>query len=205
MPVKAVRMTSVEKLVDIACDGLHGRNWYRDAAAQIEYVCWLEEWDRSEFAGVLATTSPRCSVLRNIRMSLHFMHFRDLRVVPMRGIRTSTQRFIDGKGINGQKTSAFYENLSGNTKAVTLDVWMAYALCVDQTDFSRKASHAKATSRIVAVAEVLGIEPCEAQAAIWTGYRTRAGYAHSPFSVAREYFAARDNSWVIEGCSIHAE
>ena len=205
MPVVAKRMTSVEKLVDIACDGLYGRHWYRDATADIDYVSWLEGWDRAEFAGVLATSSPRCSVVRNIRMSLHFMHFRNLRVIPMRGIRTSVKRCVDGKGINGQKTSSFYENLSGNTKAVTLDVWMAYALGIDQTDFSRKASHSKATGRIVSVAERLGIEPCEAQAAIWTGYRTRAGLNHSKFSVAREYFAARDNNWVIEGCSIHAE
>ena len=205
MPKKAVRMTSVEKLVSIACDGLHGRNWYRDAVNQIDFVCSAEGWDHDEFAGVLATSSPRCSVVRNIRMSLHFMHHRDLRVVPMKGIRTSVQNFLDGKGIRGQKTSAFFKNLTGHSGYVTLDVWMAYALGIDQTDFNRIESRRKATQRIVSVARVLGIEPCEAQAAVWTGYRTRKGFNHSPFSVAREYFAARSNNWEIEGCSINAE
>jgi len=204
MPVVAKRMTSVDKLVDIACDGLYGRNWYRDATSHIDWVSYCEGWDRDEFAGVLATTSPRCSVVRNIRMSLHFMHHRDIRVVPMRGIRTSVQRFVDGKGIAGQKTSAFCANLSGDYSRVTLDVWMAYALGIDQTDFTRVASHAKATDRIVTVARVMSMEPAEAQACIWTGYRTRKGLNHSPFSVASEYYTARANGWDIEGCSIHA-
>ena len=200
-----VRMTSVNKLVTIACNGLHGRFWYRDATAQIDYVSWLEGWDRDEFAGVLATTSPRCSVVRNIRMSLHFMKHRDVRVVPMKGIRTSVLRFIAGRGIAGQKTSAFCANLSGCTDRVTLDVWMAYALGIDQKDFNRIPDRTKATQRVVGVAKRLGIAPAEAQAAIWTGYRTIAGYNHSPFSVASEYFTARDNGWDVEGCSIHAE
>jgi hypothetical protein len=198
-------MVSVDRLVSIACDGLHGRFWYRDATAQIDYVSWLQGWDRDEFAGVIATTSPRCSVVRNIRMSLHFMYHRDLRVVPMKGIRTSVRRFLDGEGINGQKTNAFYHNLSGRNDHVTLDVWMAYALGIDQKDFNTVANRAKATQRVVSVGEVLGIEPAEAQAAIWTGYRTRAGRNHSPFSVASEYLAARSRQWDVEGCSIHTE
>jgi len=202
MPVAAKRMTSVEKLVGIACDGLHGRNWYRDATAQIDWVSYVEGWDRDEFAGVLATMSPRCSVLRNIRMALHFMHHRDLRVVPMKGIRTSVTKFLDRRVIDGQKVRAFYNNLSGRYDYVTLDVWMAYALGIDQTDFNRKLSHAKATDRIVTVARVMSMEPAEAQAAVWTGYRTRKGLNHSPFSVASEYYTARANGWDIEGCSI---
>jgi len=198
-----VKMTSVDKLVGIACDGLHGRFWYRDATAQIDYVSWLEGWDCDEFAGVLATTSPRCSVVRNIRMSLHFMKNRDTRVVPMKGIRTSVERFLDGRGIAGQKTSAFYNNLRGCAESVTLDVWMAYALGIDQKDFRRIPDRQKATDRVVGVARRLGIAPAEAQAAIWAGYRGRAGRNHSPFSVVSEYLAARESGWDIPGCTIH--
>ena len=198
---KSSKMVSVDRLVDIACDGLHGRFWYRDATAQIDYVAWAQGWDRDEFAGVLAVTSPRCSVVRNIRMSLHWMKFRNDRVIPMKGIRRSLAGFIGGEGIKGPKTRAFYDNLSGRTDSVTLDVWMAYALGIDQTDFNRKANRAKATDRVVRVGERLGIAPAEAQAAIWTGYRTRAGRTHSPFSVVHEYLTACDRQWDIEGCS----
>jgi hypothetical protein len=197
-------MADIGTLTRYACDGIDGRNWYRHATAQIDFVAHAEGWDSDEFAGVLATTSPRCSVLRNIRMSLHFMKHRDLRVVPMRGIRRSVQNFLDGKGIKGQKTYAFYRNLSGHYENVTLDVWMAYALGIDQTDFNRVASRAEATRRVVRVARRLRIEPAEAQAAIWTGYRRGRGYSDSPFSVVSEYLTARDNEWEIEGCSIHA-
>jgi hypothetical protein len=205
MPKKSVRMVSVNRLEELACEGLYGCRWYRDATAQIDHVSWLEGWDRDEFAGVLATTSPRCSVVRNIRMSLHFMKHRDLRVVPMKGIRTSVTRFLYGKGIAGPKTSAFYHNLSGRYEYVTLDVWMAYALGIDQKDFNTVANRAKAISRVVTVGERLGIAPAEAQAAIWAGIRGRAGRNHSPFSVASEYLAARDRKWDIEGCSLHGE
>lgn len=199
------KMTSVDKLVSVACEGLHGRFWYRDAAAQIDYVSRLEGWDRDVFAGVIATTSPKCSVVRNIRLSLHFMRFQDIRVVPLKDVRTSVLRFLCGKGISGPKTSAFYNNLSGCPNSVALDVWMSYALGVDQTDFRRADNRSKAISRIVGVARRLGVTPAEAQAAVWTGYRARSGYSQSPFSVAKEYFSACDNGWVVKGCSVPAE
>ena len=203
MPKKPVRMTSTDVLIKYACNGLHGRSWYADATNQIDYVSFLEGWDRNEFAGVIATTSPRCSVVRNIRMSLHFMHHRDIRVVPMKGIRKSVTNFLAGKGIKGQKTRAFCANLSGCPDSVTLDVWMSYALGIDQKDFNVKANREKATDRIVSVASEMSVTPAEAQAMVWTGYRTIAGYNHSPFSIASEYFAARAAKWDVAGCSIH--
>src|SRR6056297_1817754 len=134
-----VPMESVATLTRYACDGIDGRDWYKHATGQIDFVAHAEGWDCDEFCGVLATTSPRCSVLRNIRMSLHFMKHRNLRVVPMKGVRKSVQNFLDGKGIAGQKTRAFYDNLSGCYDSVTLDVWMAYAFGINQTDFSKLA------------------------------------------------------------------
>jgi hypothetical protein len=197
----AVRMASVNTLVKYGCAGLHARHWYRDAAAQIDHICWLEGWDRDEFAGVIATTSPRCSVVRNIRMSLHFMVHRNDRVVPMKGIRKSLHKWLDRRVIDGPKTGAFYSNLSGCPDAVTLDVWMSYALGCSQTDFAGKANRAKSILRVTQVGERLGITPAEAQAVIWTGYRSRAGRNDSPMDIASEYFTARDRKWDVEGCS----
>jgi len=200
-----VPMASVDCIKEYAERGIDGRYWYRDAAGQIDFVCRAEKWDCAEFAGVLATTSPRCSVLRNIRLGLHFMYHRDLTVIPMRGIRTSVTNFLDGKGISGPKTGPFCENLSGNYGPVTLDVWMAYAFGINQSDFNRKATHAEATRRVVRVGEILGIRPAEAQAAIWTGYRRSVGYNDSPFSIVSEYLTARENDWEIEGCTVEGD
>ena len=162
-------MASVKTLTDYAALGIRGRDWYPRATAQIDYVARRAGWSTDEFCGVLATTSPRCSVLRNIRLSLHFMKFRNDRVIPMKGIRKSLNDFLGGKGIKGPKTGAFYHNLAGRSDYVTLDVWMAYALKLDQTDFTLKATHAEACSRVVRVGEILGISPSAAQACIWTG------------------------------------
>lgn len=197
-----VKMQSIDTLTRYACAGIDGRNWYRVATAGIDYVASAEGWDFDEFCGVLATSSPRVSVLRNIRLALHFMHFRNLRVIPMRGIRTSVQRFLDGKGIAGQKTNAFYHNLAGHYDHVTLDVWMAYAFDIEQSDFNKLATREECTRRVVRVARRLRIAPAEAQAAIWTGYRRGRGFNDSPFDIVSEYLAARDAKWDITGCSI---
>jgi hypothetical protein len=198
-PLPPVPMAEVSELLQYAQRGLYGKSWYTVANAQINYVAQSEKWDLSELCGVIATTSPRCSVLRNIRLSLAFMNTRDLTVIPMRGIRTSVTNFLNGKGIAGIKTSAFYDNLMGNLDRVTLDVWMAYALGIDQSDFNKKATHAEATRRVVSVASILGIKPAEAQAAVWTGYRNYVGHSDSNFDIVHEYLTAKSNNWVIEG------
>jgi hypothetical protein len=197
-----VKLASVDHLIALASDGIDGYNWYSEAAAQINFVCRIEGWDSDDFAGVLATSSPRVSVIRNIRLALHVLHFEDLRVIPMRGIRSSVKRWRDHGEIVGPKTNAFYHNLSGRLDHVTLDVWMAHALCVDQKDFNRKATHRTACELITRVGTIIGIKPAEAQAAIWMGQRSRDGRNHSPFSVLSEYLAARRNHWDIVGCSI---
>jgi len=193
-------MASVKTLLEYAKLGIRGRTWYPNATAQIDYVAKRAGWSTDEFCGVLATTSPRCSVLRNIRMSLHFMNFRNDRVVPMKGIRKSLNDFLDGKGIHGPKTHAFYHNLAGRNDYVTLDVWMAYALGVKQADFSLKETHRVATERVVRVGEILRISPAAAQACVWTGYRELQGRTDSPFDVIGEYLTAVSNDWVVEGC-----
>jgi len=202
------KLAPIDYLVCLASDGIDGYNWYSEAAAQIRFVCRIEEWDPDDFAGVLATTSPRVSVVRNIRLALHILHHGDLRVHPMRGIRKSVMDFRSGAGIVGRKTRPFYHNLCGRLDHVTLDTWMATALCIGQKEFKRKATHREACERIAEVGRVIGIKPAEAQAAIWKGIRSRPtsanpnGRNHSPFSVLSEYIAARRNGWDIKGCSI---
>mgnify|MGYP003322070813 CR=1 FL=1 len=117
----------------------------------------------------------------------------------MDNIRTSLKRFLAGQGIAGPKTGPFAENLSGNPQPVTLDVWMAHALGIKQEQFNRKATHEKATKRVKQVAEILGIEPADAQAAIWTGYRAMRGLGGAPFSIMDEYLKAKKNGWKFQG------
>ena len=197
------RMASVATLTRYAAHGIDGAQWYRHGTAQIEFVAHANGWEADHLAGIMAATSPRCSVVRNIRMALHYCHHGDIRVIPMRGVRSAVNHFEKTGRLRGPKTSAFFANLRGNCEPVTLDVWMAYALKVEQSAFSRVATRERAAQRVAAAGRALGLRPCESQAAIWTGFRRFAGYNDSPFSVVSEFLTARANNWKIEGCSIH--
>lgn len=192
MPNKTVRMTSVDVLVKYARDGYHGRDWYVDATRDIDRVSRDAGWDCSDFAGILAVTSPRCAVRRNIRLGLHVMKVGVLPDGVMRSIHTSVRNFQVKGEINGPKTYAFYNALMGCADSVVLDVWMAYALGVDQKLFPRKDVQSKAVARVKRVARVMGISPAATQACIWTGYRARAGFAYLNYPVWEEYCAARN-------------
>ena len=196
------RMSSVKTLVRHAADGIDAAQWYRHGTAQIEFVAHANGWDPDYFAGIIAATSPRCSVVRNIRLALHYCHHQDIRVIPMRGVRSAVRHFEKTGRLRGPKTSAFFANLRGHVEPVTLDVWMAYAFRIPQTAFSRVATRERAAQRVAAAGRVLGLRPCESQAAIWPGYRRSVGYSDSPFSVVAEYLTARERGWDIEGCSI---
>jgi hypothetical protein len=74
--------------------------------------------------------------------------------------------------IRGPKTSAFAKALRGDTSAIVLDVWMSRALGFPQRRFEIPGIHREACRRIRVVADVLGWNPCEVQAAIWTSVAT---------------------------------
>jgi hypothetical protein len=71
--------------------------------------------------------------------------------------------------IRGRKTSKFAAALHGNMNAIVLDTWMAVAMQIDQTLFSRNWVERYAQEQIKFVADLLGVMPAEAQAMIWAG------------------------------------
>jgi 5-methylthioribose kinase len=79
---------------------------------------------------------------------------------------------------HGKKVFAFYRNLSGDFGHVTIDVWMSKIYNVEFsgiTDTEREALQADVT----AIAELAGITPAAAQAALWVGYRELQGHSDS--------------------------
>jgi len=180
-------MRNIRTLLPLAIAGINGRNWYDHAGWEIDKVCRMADWCPRRFVGVLAVTSPRCSVVRNIRIALFAMHHNRLPTGIMGSIHASYNNFVQTGEINGQKTSAFYKALLGCNDSVVLDVWMAYALGVEQSTFTRQSGRVVANRRIRAVATELGITPAQCQASIWTGQRKASGYNYSGFNVFREY------------------
>ena len=173
-----MRMTSVDKLEELALEGQHGKHWYEQCDHALRTMCRAEGWPVVHTAAVLGITSPRIQVSRNALYTKAYMrewvkdpdvntHNRISGLLPM--VRSGLVHYERTGEIRGPKTSAFAGACMGDLSQVVLDVWMARALkLVDQKLFERKQVRHKATMRINKVADRLGWEPAQVQAAIWT-------------------------------------
>lgn len=174
---KAMRMTSAAKLHQLAQLTPQAYDWYDKAYSSaaglaVEYDCSI---DRA--AAILAITSPRVSVSRNLKNAATYLRTGKLSgVIPatIKGLETYEST---GK-VSGPKVSAFYDAIrtGGYCDAVVLDVHMANALGIPQEKLFNKANHTKAIGRVNQVAEWMNIYPAQAQACIWSGYLLNKGY-----------------------------
>ena len=104
---------------------------------------------------------------------------------PMRGIRFASadqlQEILDGAEPRGLKINPFFKNLMkyidpenfGDTKDVTIDLWMQRAFGYDKTGSPTKAQIAFISGEIQRIADANGMEPEQVQAAIWVAYKSR--------------------------------
>lgn len=173
---------AIEGLVKLGYDG---RFWYEDGRKQIDFVCNAEGWNRDEFTGILAVTSPRCVVRRNIRLTLHWMKNRGLPKGTRKLIVRACERYADSRTISGPKVSTFYEALSGNDDCIVWDTHMFRAFA-NKNNF-RKKELATAESILRAVAVTLDLTACQCQAAIWAGWRQLEGWGRSDYPVCEEW------------------
>lgn len=180
-------MSRFNELVCLAADNIDGRYWYTEAQAEIAAICKLENWSPEYFAGIIATTSPRVSVRRNVRIALHYCHTGDFLANVMRGIRTSVAKFTDNRTISGLKTMPFWQALCGDSSAIVLDTHMANLLAVPQKLFATKGGNRYYAGIIAGVASELGIANAEAQACLWYGQFRRIGRNPELFPIMAEY------------------
>jgi hypothetical protein len=176
-------MITKRKALDYARVGERGRHWYRDARAQIGTVCERNLWDTDKFTAILAVTSPRVAVRRNIRTTFKYMLGDDWTNGTIRSVRTSVKTWEDSGVIKGPKTGAFYRNLSGCNDSICLDTWMAYAFCVDKGKVNYVGIGGQIKTIIRSVATTLGWAHCEVQAAIWTAIMAESGRTDQPFCI----------------------
>lgn len=169
-------MRSVHKLVQMAVFGTDHMNWYANAKRDIAAAAIILDTDPDVFAQIMAVTSPRVSVTRNVKYAIM------LSINPFRKPRgmlsvswASYIHWLDTGEIRGQKTEPFSRALKGDHTAIPLDVWMCKALDIDQLSLRRQAVFTLATQRVAAVADYLGWWNCEAQAAIWATAVRNAG------------------------------
>jgi hypothetical protein len=168
-------MRSKSKLRTYAIEGATCRGWYRAAQDSIHTFAAAVLVPSRTVADVVAITSPRVPIARNVTLArAYFMHGGLAGVIAC-GVIPSTvaalQHWEATGEIRGRKTEAFARALKGDPTALVLDVHMAHALQVAQAKLFRADNWEKATTRIAWVAGDLDMTMAECQAAIWHGYR----------------------------------
>lgn len=173
-------------LATLATENADGADWYESAGREISAVCDAAGWDVRIFTGVLSVTSPRVSVARNVRITLHYMDCGELFDNVMSSTRTSVTKFIKRGEITGLKTSAFFNALMGDEDAVVLDVHMANLLGIEQKHFAKKSVYNRYADFIRGVACLAKLTPRQCQAALWTAQLRRRGRNPARLNVAIE-------------------
>ena len=165
-----------------------GLGWYAEAwrvAGQI----WPERPDLA--AGVIAALSPRCQWSTNVVWARALIAAarsgQQCPPVHTTAMRAQAWRIANGEAplsvLQGPKVRAFWANITGDTDAVTVDVWaVRAAMGPTAAPYGRitPAQYRLTADAYRRAAAILGITPRECQAAVWVHVRgakpTDAGY-----------------------------
>ena len=174
------------------------KDWYKESReAVLEYV--KANYHPSEVASTLnrilaliAVTSPRVHVKRNLKLALEFnKDFEFLLFTKEKHIESYRDQWVQEYGImpitadglihyyntgevKGPKVSAFYQNLIGNEDAVTIDVWVMRYFGFKQDSPTARQRQA-ITDAIRKMAPKYKMTPAQLQAVVWTIAVTEAG------------------------------
>lgn len=185
----AVRVRTAA-LARMARKGAHGRAWYRDAGKVVARIGVLGRADTGYVADILAITSPRVQITRNVALTLEYLRTGAVTgALPM--VVKCLEKYRACGDISGPKTRAFAECLRGNTHAVVIDVWIIRALgLAPNVSLSRRA-YFDAAGHILETAHVLRWTPAETQAAIWCAIRAEHGRQSHSLPFPKESIDAR--------------
>lgn len=170
----------IRKLARLAVGGEVGRFWYERSGHAIMQAAGGDRVQAERFIGTLAIYSPKADVSSNTTVAMNAWN-RWMAGEPIKSIssdwkdRAATKWLNEGVLPNGEKVSNFYNNLMrivskdpdfGNKQGVTVDLWMMRALGYE-TDAPTDAQYKFAQEIIHRVADKLGWEPQQVQAAMW--------------------------------------
>lgn len=157
MATPTVRLASVRSLRDMALDGEDNRYWYRDAERQVQQYAASVGVAPEVVAYVLAATSPRVHVIRNIRLTREYceayaawgygaLDYSGMARSLLPATRTALLRlelaFSNGEPVPwatlGKKTGPFGRAIAdGGGEHLVIDVWMSRALVRGHTKLGK--------------------------------------------------------------------
>jgi len=170
-------LPTAERLAKHARLGIAKKGWYARALKQIK-----EKYpeDYKLFIGILAGTSPRQTVEKNLLMTvkiyrtwidkgrplddISLQELAKLSDLPAR--EGNVIRAFKGLPLSGNKVESFRRNLLGDLDAVTIDTWMlTYSGLKDNLN---KAMYIAYSHRVKKASQKLKWYPAEVQETVWS-------------------------------------
>lgn len=175
------------------------KNWYSQSRARL-----IKKYgqDYKLMAGLIASTSPRFQIKRNINTAENI--YRDFKAgrydflsYAVNNEKAFCKKYKILKAhyhnilkvlecytkdgdfkklvLSGLKVKSFFQNLIGNYEAVTLDIWMMRYFNYNK-DYLTIRPYKRFTRIVRRLAEREGLKPCELQAILWTKIRYEHGF-----------------------------
>ena len=171
------------KIKKLVAAGEKNRFWYEESSKAILDVTNNDINDADKLAQVIAITSPQTNVDTNFTFALQAYYQWKAGKKIETGIfpKQMAPRIIaalEGDGWEGRKTNEFYNNLMrvidpSRAQGVTVDMWM-----MRMFDFGKNTSTDRqydfVAEQIEKIADELGWEPQQVQAAAWVAEKARA-------------------------------
>jgi len=171
------------------------KDWYRNTRSSL-----INKFssDYKIVAGLIASTSPRRDVQRNIRIAINIYkayqnnpkqlideminnkqvfckkyelmnaHYNNVK-------RTLTHNYNKPLTLSGNKVNAFYNNMIGNYDYVTIDIWMLRIFGLTKEAITSKKEYANLSNILSEIAKEQNLLPAELQAILWIKYKNEIG------------------------------
>lgn len=187
---RMANLPEISRLNELFREGKHVQHWYDDFRHTVEATFSTETYmlasgkvtsDAEQFTRFFAATSPQTSVEENLSRAIEaFTEWKAGKPFTndFAGHRGNLERVAEGLpfGDTSPKVKAFYNNLWGDPRSVTVDTWMFRAFGIDRAAVEAGRGTSIGSIRFIQEtirreADILGVEPRQYQAALWTAQR----------------------------------
>lgn len=153
-----------------AIKGHAARRWYVHARLVVGCLARLTDQPIGRCADVLAITSPRMSVQRNLKVAYTYLAGQGFMPDVTRSTRIAIQHYESTGEIRGPKTSAFAKALRGDNNVCVVDSHIARAFGYSEHVARSLYVRVHVTRVVRMIARRQGLTVAECQACVWAGY-----------------------------------
>jgi len=174
--------TILNRVRRLAEEGVYGRFWYERSGRSILEFVHGDKQEAEKVVAAIAVTSPNTPVDSNFTFALQaytqWKAGREIRTGKFpTAMSAKLKGIFGGEDWAGRKTNEFYGNLMrvidpSRVQGVTTDIWMQRAFGHYQ-DSPTDAQYTFSENEVKRIADKLGWEPQQVQAAAWVAMKSR--------------------------------